>query len=92
MNLGRRDVRVRLSKDGRAALVGVQLPVEPIPFRVEKEDQHGIWVHVGSVQTGESESEIPVMLLKWEHIATISLDWAEEPGHMFEIVIENPRK
>ena len=87
MNLGRRDVRVRFSGQGHRD-IAVQLPPEPILFHVVEEDHHGIWVHVGSIQTEESKSEIPVMLLKWEHIATISLDWAEEPGHMFEIVID----
>ena len=68
------------------------MPEEPVPLHVVEEDEHGVWVFVGDRQTGESDSLIPVMLLKWQHIATVSLDWKEEePEDGLQIIADYPK-
>jgi hypothetical protein len=91
MNLRKRDIWVHLSDEGRSALFYVKLPKEPVPLHVVEQDERGIWALVGSEQTGESESLIPVMLLKWQHIATVSLDWKRGDSDEIDIIIGNAR-
>jgi hypothetical protein len=74
MNLRDKLVWLRLSEEGRRALAGL-VPEKPIlELYVLDNDDVGVWSVLGPTAGGEYQPAVPVMLLKWDYISSISFD------------------
>jgi len=75
MNLKGRNVSLWFSEEGRAALREVFAEEKRLDdVHVIDQDDRGLWILVGSRQTGDMESVIPAMLMKWSFVSTIKTD------------------
>ena len=62
----------RLSRTGRDALQGLVPESGTFESHVVEEDDHGLWVYLPEEQALPTQLG-PLMLLKWEYIATVTL-------------------
>ena len=73
MNLTGRNVRFRLSQQGREALNDVAAVMEYMDGLVVDENHLGVWVSLPQLQTANT-----VVLLKWEGFSTATLEYEPE--------------
>ncbi len=73
MKLSGQAALFRLSRAGREALKDLVSESGTFEARVDEEDERGLWINMPEEQVKQGQQAGPVMLLKWDYIATITL-------------------
>ncbi len=73
MKLSGQAALFRLSRAGREALKDLVPESGSFEAFVVQEDEHGLWIHMPEEQAGHGPQAGPVMLLKWDYLATVTL-------------------
>ena len=75
MMLVGRSVLFRVSLEGERSLGGLFSGRGSFPAYVLGQDDVGVWITVETPSPGQA---IPVVLLKWEYLATVTFDFVPE--------------
>ncbi len=78
MDLSSKPVLFHLSSEGRKALKGLVPPKGSFPALVLGLDEVGAWILVGGKNNVGANEKVPVMLLKWDYIATAAFEFRPE--------------
>ena len=78
MNLLDRTLRFHLSTEGRKALRGLVPATGSFQARVVSQEELGLLVNRRSTKVKRLSESVPVMLLRWDNIATMTFDY--QPG------------
>ena len=73
MKLSGQVVLFRLTAVGRQALGEQVSESGTFEARVDEEDEHGLWINMPEEQYHAVQQAGPVMLLKWDFVATVTL-------------------
>jgi hypothetical protein len=80
MELAGRTVRFHVSPEGRKALRGLVPATGSFQAHVVEQGELGLLVNMQVGKAKALDQNVPVMLLRWDYIATMSFEYRPERG------------
>ena len=79
MDISDKPVLFHLSPEGRRALSRLVSKKASFPALVLGIDGIGAWILMADKRPAQSGEAVPVMLLKWDYVATVAFEFKPEP-------------